>query len=221
MTAEHKETEKKQDNKLKAFVKESLETISTALVLTFVIYYFISTPNQVQGKSMMPNVQPNELILTNRIKHHLSKTPLADTLHQNYERGDVVIFKLPEEEAFIKRVIALPGDQIGVCESKLIVNNETVEEVYIDSDESPTYSSDFLKECEIKTVPDDSYAVFGDNRLHSLDSRSSQVGFVRKKYFIGPAFLRLMPLNRFGILKKGQYTQTPIDEELKQKLKYK
>lgn len=216
---EAKETAPIHNNKVKAFLKEAFETIATALILTYIIYFFISTPNQVQGESMLPNVKPNELILTNRIKHNLSKTPLNDTLHQNYERGDVVIFKLPEHEAYIKRIIALPNDQITVCENKLIVNDKVVTEKYIEPN-NLTYSADFIRECEVKTVPADSYAVFGDNRLHSLDSRSSQVGFVRKQYFIGPAFLRLLPLNNIGILKKGEYTETPINEELKAKLKY-
>lgn len=206
-------------SKVKGFFKESFETIATALIMTFIIYYFISTPNQVQGKSMLPNVQPNELILTNRIRHHLSKTPLAQTLNQTYNRGDVVIFKLPEQEAFIKRLIALPGDEIGICENKLIINDKIVVEKYI-PDDQPTYPSDFLRECEIKRIPDDSFAVFGDNRQHSLDSRSSQVGFVRKEYFIGPAYLRLLPVNKFGVLKKGEYEEIQIDDGLKAKLKY-
>lgn len=206
-------------SKLKGFFKETFETITTALILTFIIYYFISTPNQVQGQSMLPNVHPNELILTNRIKHHLSKTPLANTLNQSYQRGDVVIFKLPEQEAFIKRIIALPGDEIGICENNLIINDKIVYEKYIPKDQ-PTFPSDFLRECEIKKIPDGSYAVFGDNRQHSLDSRSSQVSFVRKEYFIGPAFLRILPLDKFGILNKGEYQESAISEELKAKLVY-
>ncbi|MBP9758291.1 signal peptidase I [Candidatus Dojkabacteria bacterium] len=219
MESEKKEEALLSKSKIKGFLKESFETITTALILTFVIYYFISTPNQVQGQSMLPNVNPNELILTNRIKHHLSKTPLATSLNQTYQRGDVIIFKLPNQEAFIKRIIALPGDEIGVCENNLIIDDKIVKEAYIPSDQ-PTFPADFLRECEIKKIPDGSYAVFGDNRQHSLDSRSSQVGFVRQEYFIGPAFLRILPLEKFGILKKGEYQESPIPEELKKKLTY-
>ena len=41
----------------------------------------------------------------------------------------------------------------------------------------------------------------GDNRNHSLDSRSSDIGQVDENEIIGKVILRAFPLNKFGTVK--------------------
>lgn len=196
--------------KFGSFLKETAQTIITALILTFFIYYFIATPNQVKGASMLPNVHDNELILTNRMKHLVGSTILGEKFNINYNRGEIVIFKIPGYEAYIKRIIAMPGDKVEIVEEGVLVNDRLVDEEYI-PDDFETRPGDFLRKNSPKIVPDNSYMVMGDNRENSLDSRYQSVGFVPREYIIGPAAFRVLPLSSFGIIPKGEYTEANVE----------
>jgi Signal peptidase, peptidase S26 len=91
-------------------------------------------------------------------------------------------------DAFIKRVIGLPGDRVAVRGGKVIVNDQPLRENYIQ--ERPQY------ELETVTVPNDSYMVLGDNRNNSYDSH--YWGFVPKEKIIGRAVVRFWPFDRLG-----------------------
>jgi len=125
------------------------------------------------------------------------------------KRGDVVVFnvtdKLREEnfqanEAFIKRIIGLPGDEVMVKNGKVIVNNEMLKENYIK--EKPDYNFGPV------TVPENQYLVLGDNRNNSYDSH--YWGFVPREKFIGRASLRFWPPQRVGLIdEKPTYIEMP------------
>ncbi len=48
---------------------------------------------------------------------------------------------------------------------------------------------------------DDEYFVLGDNRNHSSDSRDPSVGVLKREDLIGRAWIRIWPLNKFGVIK--------------------
>ncbi len=80
------------------------------------------------------------------------------------ERGDIIIFEYPdnEEEWFIKRVIALPGETVEVRDGKVYINNSTtpLDEPYIKEEPVEDFGP--------YTVPKDGYFVMGDNRNNSM-----------------------------------------------------
>lgn len=193
-------------NLISSFVKESLQTILTALILALLINFFIATPNQVDGISMEPNIHNDELILTNRVKHLVSSTFLGKQLSWDYERGEIIIFQKPGNKPFIKRVIGLPGDLVMVIDGRLVVNGKLIEEKYI-PENVRTNSGTFLREGQETLIPENSYLAFGDNRVNSLDSRYVDVGFVKKEYIIGPAAFRIFPLNRIGFIPVGDFIE--------------
>jgi signal peptidase I len=92
------------------------------------------------------------------------------------------------KDAFIKRVIGLPGETVEVKNGQVIINGETISENYIA--EEPQYN------WGPQTVPENSYLVLGDNRNNSFDSHSW--GFVPQENIIGRAIVRFWPLNRLG-----------------------
>ncbi|MBD3363387.1 signal peptidase I [Candidatus Dojkabacteria bacterium] len=190
--------------KFKNFLKETAQTIITSLLLTFFIYQFIARPNQVKGASMIPNIQHNELIFTNQMKHIVSNTALGHKMHWEYKRGEIVIFQLPGYEPYIKRIIALPGENITIQNRKVYINGKLLIEEYLPEGEV-TLQGDFLTEGTTRRVPANSYVMLGDNRTNSRDSRYSSVGFVPHAYIIGPAALRILPLTRIGFVHIGDY----------------
>lgn len=91
---------------------------------------------------------------------------------------DLVFFKLNEENTFVKRVVAVPGDYINTEHQRLYVNGKKVK----------TTKSDFdallhLKGMSQQIVPKKCYIVLGDHLDESVDSRS--FGCVNKAEIIG------------------------------------
>tara|TARA_B100000886_G_scaffold308653_1_gene242399 strand:+ start:415 stop:789 length:375 start_codon:yes stop_codon:yes gene_type:complete len=105
-------------------------------------------------------------------------------------------------DAYIKRVVALPGEIVSVnTKGEVLINNQLIPEPYVSYKCSltPLYK---CGEFENIKVPKDHFLVLGDNRSNSWDGRywpSSK--FLHKKEIIGRAYLRFWPLNRVGFFK--------------------
>lgn len=144
---------------------------------------------------MEPNFIDGEYLLTDKITYRL-KEP---------QRGDVIVFEAPANsgEEFIKRIIAVPGENFSIKEGTVFINGRSLKEPYFSKDPK-TLSGAFLKEGEEITVPQDSYLVLGDNRHHSSDSR--RWGFIAKEKITGRAWLIYWPVSKAGIIEKVQYS---------------
>jgi signal peptidase I len=101
--------------------------------------------------------------------------------------------------AYIKRLIALPGDTVNVVPfDGVYVNGLKIKEPYINEVGRactlavPTF-------CEPLSLPKDRYYLMGDNRNYSADSRFW--GFATRDRMIGRAVFKIWPLNRIGVLK--------------------
>lgn len=177
-----------------AAIFDFLQGIVVILAVLVMIYLFVMSPQEINGASMEPNFHNGEYILTNKVLYKLREP----------ERGDVVIFKSPKNKDvdYIKRVIGLPGDTVGLKGNALYVNDQRVEEPYLTPDIA-IFGGSYLQEGQEIVVPPGRYFVAGDNRPHSSDSR--EFGPVPKEDFIGVAFLRYWPFSRFGVLTQPTY----------------
>lgn len=167
------------------FWVETLKTLSISLVLAFGIRTFIAEARYIPSGSMLPTLQINDRLIIDKISYDFSDP----------QRGDIVVFnptKTLEEQnfhdAFIKRVIGLPGDKVEVKNNTVYVDNIPLKEKYIEA--APSYQWGPV------VVPAESYLVLGDNRNDSYDSH--YWGFVPRKNIIGKASFRFWPFNRFG-----------------------
>ena len=147
---------------------------------------------------MHPNFPDGEYLLTEKVSYYL-----ADP-----SRGDVVVFKPPftNDDEFIKRIIALPGERVSIRDSKVYINGQPLAESYL----SPTLitsSGSFLEEGVDFLVPQGKYVVLGDNRPHSSDSRTW--GAITKKDITGKAWLTYWPTKSAGVVKKPTYDYSP------------
>ena len=166
---------------------ELVKTLATAFILAIGIRTLVAEARYIPSSSMEPTLEINDRLIIEKMSYRFRKP----------ERGDVVVFSPTEtlkeqnfKDAFIKRVIGLPGETIEVKGGKVYVNDQALREKYID--ESPDYKYGPT------AVPQDQYLVLGDNRNNSYDSHLW--GFVPKKNLIGRAMVRFWPLNRLGYL---------------------
>lgn len=142
-----------------------MKLVIPSLILFFIIRGFIFIPVPVDGNSMEKTLTQGDMIVMEKFS--------------SIQRFDVVVFELPNGAVYIKRVIGLPGDSISYENDQLFVNDQPVEEKFIEKNrkkdhENAPYTTNFdLKELINKEVlPEDSYFVLGDNRRMSKDSRS-------------------------------------------------
>jgi signal peptidase I len=165
--------EEKQDSR--AQVSSHLRTWMRDLLISVVASAFIITciyqPVRVEGTSMQPQLQNNDRLFINKIIYHVEK------IH----RGDVVVFHYPldPKKSYIKRVIALPGDQLRITSGAVYVNGKKIAEPYVPAQ----FDDDRSVSAEV--IPQGSYWVMGDHRCVSSDSRD--FGPVPRKFIYGKA----------------------------------
>ena len=166
---------------------EGLKTIGLSVILALGIRTFVAEARYIPSGSMLPTLQINDRLIVDKLSYHF----------HSLERGDIVVFSPTEtlkdqgfKDAFIKRVIGLPGEKVEVKGGRVYINDQPLREDYIE--EKPSYQWGPV------TVAADSYLVLGDNRNNSYDSH--YWGFVPRDRIIGRAVVRFWPPNRVGEL---------------------
>lgn len=173
---------------LKTHIIDFIQTLVVFGAIFALIYLFIAQPHKVSGLSMFPTFNDGDYIMTDKLSYRFGSP----------KKGDIIVLKNPrnEEQDFIKRIIAVPGDTLKVEESSVYVNGQRLAESYLPSG-TYTRSGGFLNEgVEIKAGPNQ-YFVFGDNRERSSDSR--EWGSLTKEEIIGKVFFRYWPPKSFGL----------------------
>jgi signal peptidase I len=94
---------------------------------------FLVEPFRIPSGSMMPTLLVGDFILVNKFAYGL-RWPVLNSKFLDLgepERGDVVVFRFPQEESidYIKRVVAVPGDQVYYRNKTLYVNGEPARQV--------------------------------------------------------------------------------------------
>jgi signal peptidase I len=157
--------------------------ISLAVSAFFII--FLYQPVKVEGTSMMPTLQDQERVFINKFVYKL----------EPIERGDVIVFRYPRDPAksYIKRVIAVAGDQVRIEDGIVVVNGHHLRERYV-----PEIYEDARSYPEI-VVPPHAYFVLGDHRNLSNDSRD--FGPVDEDFIYGKAVFGYWPVDKLGTLR--------------------
>ena len=169
------------EKKEKSAIREIVEAVVIALVITFVIRSFVVDIFRIPSPSMVPTIEVGDRVVVTRFSYWFDGPA----------RGDVVVFKYPNNEKvdYIKRVIGLPGETVAFQDNTLYINGEAVEEPYLPEG---TITVDFGP----IEVPENSYFMCGDNRQNSSDSRSW--GFVDQSLIVGKGQCIYWPVGHMG-----------------------
>ena len=143
------------------------------LLLTFItaFYFFIAQPYRMSGNSQAPTLVNGEYLMVNKFD-------------RNYQRGDIIVYRNPadDDQDFLKRIVAIPGDKIKITQGKFYINGNEATESYLKEPNKTNPGKQVMEDQEIE-VGADSYFVMGDNREFSLDSRDH--GTIKKDKIIG------------------------------------
>lgn len=155
---------------IEKFIKELVPYI--VIIMVVVIFrIWIATPVRVDGDSMNPTLENNQILILNKMNH-------------KYKKNDIIVFKYNGSK-LVKRIVATPKDKVKISDGVLYVNGKKLKDVV---DTKIEYSG--IAENEI-TVNDDEYFVLGDNRNNSLDSR--YIGLISKNEIEGTVAFSIFP----------------------------
>jgi signal peptidase I len=181
----------------KSVIREYFESIVIAVILALFVRTWVVQAFKIPTGSMENNLLIGDHLLVN--KFIFGPTPLAIGRAvlpvRAPRRGDVVVFKYPDEpdRDFIKRIIGLPGETVELRNKKVYINGQPLDEPYVhfltppSSDYQEVTSFDVRERYGPVSVPPDQYFVMGDNRDNSQDSR--YWGFLPRGYIKGRAAL--------------------------------
>ncbi len=152
--------------------------IGVSVFLALVVMYCVGMKTSVIGAGMEPCLYNGQSIFLNRLVYKVSSPKI----------GDVVVFYPngnDKSHLYVKRVVATPGDKVQIKNGFLYVNGEVIDEYFNDK-----IAEAGLAENEIELNVDE-YFVIGDNCNNSEDSRSANIGNIKKVYIIGKAWFKM------------------------------
>ena len=205
---EHDE-EDRGDSAWRRFIGSTPFLILVALAVAILVKTFVIQAFYIPSESMVPTLEVGDRVFVSKFMFDGG----------DIARGDVIVFEnpnaaelpdrsgissvlhwlgegigiaQPENEDFIKRVIALPGETIEIRHDVVYIDGEPLDEPYLTQ-----AARDSTGDYPLHTVPDDALFVMGDNRGNSADSRYG-LGFVPLEKVIGKAFVVIWPPSHMG-----------------------
>jgi len=158
------------------------------MAVTLLFVQFVGQRTYVNGDSMNVTLEDGDNLMVDKLSYRFSDP----------ERYDIIVFpyQYQEKTYYIKRIIGMPGETVQVIDGMVYIDGKMLDE---------SYGKEVMEYAGVASEPielgEDEYFVLGDNRNNSSDSRDPSVGNIKKDQIIGKAFLRIWPLNKFGILK--------------------
>ena len=165
--------------------REWIAVIIVALLSAFVIRAAVVQTYFIPSNSMAPTLEVGDRLMVYKLAFRVGQV----------DRGDLVVFNRPPSiensqiKDFVKRVVALPGEQIQAINGVIYVDNLPLPEEYLGEN---SLTADF----DPIDVPKDHIFVMGDNRSNSRDSRS--FGPINVDLLVGEVFVRIWPLSNAG-----------------------
>ena len=188
----------------KSILREYVEALLVAVVMALFVRTFVFQAFQIPTGSMEPNLLIGDHLIVNKMIFAPALTGLERAVlpGRDIARGDIVVFKYPEEpdRDFIKRVIGLPGDRLEVRKQRVFINETPLDEPYaqVASPSRPLIEADLREDYGPVTVPRDQYFMMGDHRWNSQDSRFW--GFLPRSYVKGQALFIYFSFEEAGSL---------------------
>ena len=156
--------------------------------ISYLVITFVGQRTQVSGSSMETTLSDGDQLIVDKISYRF----------RDPSRYDIVVFpyKYEKNTYYIKRIIGLPGETVQIVDGYVYIDGQKLDE---------HYGNEVMENAGIAAEPlvlgDDEYFVLGDNRNNSQDSRAANVGVIHRDDLLGRAWVRIWPLNKFGVIR--------------------
>lgn len=161
-----------------------IKALIIAMVIVVLLQTYVFNLSKVKGESMQPTLHEQDRLVVDKIIYAFAKP----------KRGEVVILRDPTpnigKQYLVKRVVAIPGDELRISNHQLVVNGVVQSESYTNT----AIEDDTRLQM---TLQADEYFVMGDNRHHEKSKDSRRFGPVHSSDIIGRADLIVWPLSKF------------------------
>jgi len=207
-------------------VREYFELIVETALFVFFVMTFVVQAFQIPTGSMEDTLLVGDFLLVNKFAYAEPLFPLEDFIIPNkeLERGDIVVFKYPKQlsKDFVKRLIALEGDEIKIEDKQVYINGSPVIEDYKIHNDTQVYTEsnsyhydDYIRDnFGPLIVPPGQCFVLGDNRDNSMDSR--YWGTLPLNYIKGRPWIIYFSYKA----ERDAYLKTSLKEKLKRLVKF-
>jgi signal peptidase I len=134
---------------------------------------------RVEGGAMEPTIMNQDRLIVNKRVYRVGDPAI----------GDIVMLRYPLDprKTFVKRVIAVGGDEVRIVNGVVFRNDVRADEPFV----AEAYRSH--DNWGPGMVPRGTYFVMGDHRNNSSDTR--EWGFVPREYMLGRIAIRWWPLS--------------------------
>ena len=175
--------------KAAADIFEIIEMFTVCASVIMILFTFFLHPTVVDGPSMENTLLHGDYLLVSALPYEA-------------EAGDIVVVHNVGlryyNKPIIKRIIATEGQVIDIDFSTwtVTVDGVVVDEPYMKLAADGYVTSDWSYPL---VVPEGHVFVMGDNRNHSADSRSREIGLIDERCIVGKALVRIFPFARFTV----------------------
>ena len=170
-------------------IYELLEMLGVVSATIMIMFAFVFRLNIVDGHSMDVTLAHGEYL------------GVSDLFYEPTPGDIVIVHKInadPYDNPIVERVIATEGQTVDIDFSTwtLRVDGEVIDEPYRYLSDDVLLTSDWTFPV---TVGENEIFVMGDNRNHSADSRTEEIGMIDERCVIGKAYVRIFPMNKFEV----------------------
>ena len=147
--------------------------IGIAIGLAWVFVNYVAQTTYMTGESMKPTLKNKQLVIVHKIGYQF----------QEPKRFDVIVFennKNNNSHFYIKRIIGLPGETVQIADGEVYINGEKLTGTPF---KEKIVTSGLAT--EVMELDEDEYFVMGDNANNSEDSRSANIGNIKRENIIG------------------------------------
>lgn len=152
--------------------RESVESIGTAVLIALLLRAFMFEAFKIPSGSMIPTLAIGDQIFVNKYIYgfRIPFTSIRLVEFADPKRGEVIVFRYPgnPHQDYIKRIVAVEGDEIELRRGVLYVNGEAVgrrfvaQESFWDYDEKADRWHAFRADVYEETVGEHIYRVLQD-----------------------------------------------------------